>query len=338
MIFSVATSSGSYPIVLERGAIGRAAEHLNLSRKCMIVTDENIPKGLIETLAGACAEPSVFCLAAGEASKTLASFEAILTKMLEAGFSRTDCVIALGGGVIGDLAGFVASAFLRGIDFYNVPTTLLSQVDSSIGGKVAVNLNGYKNMIGAFYPPKAVLIDPDTLSTLPKRQLANGMAEVIKMAFTFDAELVSFLEHCQIETDLEFIIERSLRLKQAVVEQDEKESGLRKVLNFGHTIGHAIERESAKSQTPLLHGECVSLGMIPMCSEAVKPRLVALLEKTGLPTKWARNADDLISDMKKDKKTAGDAITVIYVESVGSFRMDTVPFSQLENELKGVLL
>lgn len=337
MIFSVNTSIGSYPIILGRGAVKDASKHLDLSRRCMIVTDENIPKSLIETLERQCGEPSVFCLPAGEESKTLASFEAILRTMLEKGFCRTDCVIALGGGVIGDLAGFVASAFLRGVDFYNIPTTLLSQVDSSIGGKVAVNLDGYKNMIGAFYPPKAVLIDPDTLSTLPKRQIANGMAEVVKMAYTFDADFVSFLEESDAMEEIETVIEKSLRMKKAVVEEDEKEAGLRRVLNFGHTIGHAIERESHKGKNPLLHGECVALGMLPMCSDEIRPRLAALLEKLGLPTEWKGCPQDLVSDMKKDKKASGDAITVIRVEKIGTYCMETIPFSQFETEWKGNL-
>lgn len=336
MTFPVSTSIGSYPITLERGALKKAGEALDLARRCMILTDENIPKKFIEEISSQCKEAHIICLPAGEESKTLSSFEAILKAMLEAGFTRTDCVIAIGGGVIGDLAGFVASAFLRGVDFYNIPTTLLSQVDSSIGGKVAVNLDGYKNMVGAFYPPKAVLIDPDTLLTLPKRQIAAGLAESIKMAMTFDAEFFSFLEENDPMESLETVIEHSLRMKKAVVEKDEKEAGLRKVLNFGHTLGHAIERESHKGKNQLLHGECVSLGMIPMTSPEIRPRLISVLEKAGLPTEWKISPEDLILDMKKDKKAAGDALTVIRVDKIGTYRMDTIPFSQFEKEVKGM--
>jgi len=335
MTFQIKTTTGSYPIYLERGALQKAGQLLSLQRKCMIVTDQNIPAAYIDTLAQQCAEPVVFTLVPGEGSKSLASFSDILSVMLEHHFSRTDCVVALGGGVVGDLAGFVASAYLRGVDFYNIPTTVLSQVDSSIGGKVAVNFQGLKNMVGAFYPPKAVLIDPKTLSSLPRRQIANGLAESIKMAMTFDETFFALFEKADPMENLDKIIELSLLAKQRVVEADEREQGLRKVLNFGHTLAHAIESESLNGADPLYHGECVALGMIPMCSDAVKQRLIPVLERAGLPTRYKGSPERWVEAVSHDKKVGGDTITVVRVNAVGSFVMEKISLSRFAEEIRG---
>jgi len=219
--------------------------------------------------------------------------------------------------VVGDLSGFAASAYMRGIDFYNIPTTLLSQIDSSIGGKTAINFGGVKNIVGAFYQPKKVLIDPDLLKTLPQRQIANGLAESIKMALTSDRELFSIFEHCRIEDSLDEIILRSLLVKKAVVEQDEKETGLRKILNFGHTVGHGIE--SSGNMTELYHGECVALGLIPMCGEAIRPRVIDVLKKCNLYHLVAFDWDKIADAAFHDKKADGDLVTVTMVPEVGSF-------------------
>ncbi len=335
MKISVTTRDGEYPIHLERGCLDRASALLNLDRKCMIVTDDGIPESYVKTLEKQCKDATVFVIPQGEGSKSLRLFEEILAKMLSSDFTRTDCVVALGGGVVGDLAGFVASAFLRGVDFYNIPTTVLSQVDSSIGGKVAVNFMGLKNMVGAFYPPKAVLIDPDTLKTLPLRQIASGLAESVKMASTFDEEFFCFLEEKDPAAQLDTIIEKSLLVKKTVVEKDEREAGLRKVLNFGHTLAHAIESESHKTGEPFTHGESVALGMIPMCAPEERPRLVAVLQKMGLPTRWQGDPAALTDAIRHDKKMTGDMISVVRVDKIGSFRLDKIPFSQLEEEVKG---
>ncbi len=269
----------SYMITLARGALARAGELFSLGRRVLIVTDDGVPAAYAKTLAAQCASPTVVTVPAGEGSKSLAQYEALLTKMLEAGFTRRDCVLAVGGGVAGDLAGFTAATYMRGVDFYNVPTTVLSQVDSSIGGKTAVNLGGIKNVVGSFWQPRGVLIDPDVLATLPPRQTAAGLAEALKMGMTSDAALFSLFEDGDPLSHLEEIIERSLRVKAAVVEQDEKESGLRRILNFGHTIGHGVE--AADGLGGLLHGECVALGMIPMCAPAVRAPVMELKDSAA---------------------------------------------------------
>ena len=227
--------------------------------------------------------------------------------------------MAVGGGVVGDLSGFAASAYMRRIDFYNIPTTLLSQIDSSIGGKTAINLGGVKNIVGAFYQPKKVLIDPDLLKTLPPRQIANGMAEAIKMSLTSDKELFELFETQDIESNLEEIILRSLNIKKAVVEQDEKEAGLRKILNFGHTVGHGIE-----STSELYHGEAVALGMLPMCGETLRPRLVEVLKKCNLYRALPYDWDRITQAAFHDKKADGGSVTVTQVQEPGTYELKTM--------------
>lgn len=319
MIIPVKTSSGGYNIYLERGAISRAGEYLNLSRKVLIVTDSGVPAEYAKTVAAQCKEAVVVTIPEGEASKCMETYETLLSHLVENGFTRSDCVVAVGGGVVGDLSGFTAACYMRGIDFYNIPTTVLSQVDSSIGGKTAVDFRGYKNIVGAFWPPMAVIIDPDTLKTLPARQISNGLAESVKMALTSDAELFEMLETEDILENIDTVIYRSLLIKKAVVEEDEKETGLRKILNFGHTIAHAIESE--KAMEDYYHGECVAAGMVPMCSPEVRERLIAVLGKLSLPVSVPADAEIIAEAVKHDKKASGDSITVIYVPEVGKFEM-----------------
>ena len=322
----------SYDILVKRGILQQANTHLNLNRRVLVVTDSGVPAQYAATVASQCQEGIVCTVEQGEASKSLDTFGKLLQTMLDHGFSRKDCVVAVGGGVVGDLAGFVASAYMRGVDFYNIPTTLLSQIDSSIGGKTAVNFGGVKNIVGAFYQPKKVLIDPDLLQTLPPRQVANGLAEAIKMALTSDAELFDIFENQDVEEHLDEVIVRSLQIKKAVVEQDEKESGLRKVLNFGHTIGHGIE-----SSEGLYHGECVALGMIPMCHESLRPRVLAVLKKCDLYREPDYDWDTIAEAAFHDKKADGSTVTVITVNEVGNFVMEQMDGMDVIQMAKTVL-
>ena len=335
MVIPVKTSKGGYDITLERGALKKAGRLLNLDRRVLIVTDSGVPTEYAKTLASQCKNPFIVTIPQGEPSKCFDSFKMLLEKMVEYNFTRSDCVAAVGGGVVGDLSGFVAASFMRGVDFYNIPTTVLSQVDSSIGGKVAIDFSGYKNIVGAFYPPSAVIIDPEVLKTLPKRQVSNGLAESVKMAMTSDSSLFEIFENENIKDNIDIIIERSLKIKRYVVEQDEKESGLRKILNFGHTLAHAFESENEMKN--YYHGECVALGMLPMCSPDARKRLTAVLEKLGLPTHIEYDTERLISAMRHDKKMSGNDITVIYVDKIGEFRMKTVCFSEFAENIKEVM-
>lgn len=330
MIIPVKTENGGYNIYLERGAINIAKEYFNLNRNVLIVTDSGVPRKYAEAVASQCREAIITVFPEGEASKNFDTYKSLLEALVNGSFTRTDCVVAVGGGVVGDMAGFAAATFMRGIDFYNIPTTVLSQVDSSVGGKTAIDFEGYKNIVGAFYQPQGVIIDPDTLNTLPQRQISNGLAESVKMALTHDSELFEMLENDTFNIDA--VIERSIKIKRSVVEADEKESGLRKVLNFGHTVGHAIE-----SNTPsLYHGECVALGMLPMCSEKVKTRLISVLKKLNLPYNISLDTQQIIKTMSHDKKMAGDTISIINVESIGSFNITDINFLDFANQIKAV--
>lgn len=317
-----------YPVTIARGALARADSYMKLDRKVLIVTDSGVPARYAETVAACCAAPVVVTVPQGEKSKNLRNFEMLCRTMLHHGFDRTDCVVAVGGGVVGDLAGFAAASFLRGIDFYNIPTTVLSQVDASVGGKVAIDMDGIKNCVGAFYQPRAVLIDPEVLQTLPARQIANGLAEAVKMAVTFDEEVLALFEGEDPLARMEQIIAASVRMKAAVVGADEKEAGLRRTLNFGHTIGHGIE--SAGGLDGLYHGECVALGMLPMCGEALRSRVKAILRRLGLPTVCTADPDAVWAAISHDKKRAGDTITVVYAPRAGSYELRTMPMEALK--------
>lgn len=317
----------SYDILVQRGILKSAGEHLNLNRRVLVVTDSGVPAAYAKTLAQQCREPVICTVEAGEGSKGMETFSRLLETMLSHGFSRKDCVVAVGGGVVGDLSGFAASAYMRGIDFYNVPTTLLSQIDSSIGGKTAINFGGVKNIVGAFYQPKKVLIDPELLNTLPGRQISNGLAEAVKMALTCDSVLFELFEKEDVESHIDEIIIRSLNIKKSVVEQDEKEAGLRKILNFGHTIGHGIESSGDMSQ--LYHGECVALGLIPMCAEAIRPRVIEVLKKCGLYNLVAFDWDRIAEAAFHDKKADGDSVTVTVVPQIGSFELKKMTFTDV---------
>ena len=320
MTLHINLAENSYDITVARGAISRAAALFSLDRRVLVLTDSGVPSAYAKCVADACREATILTVPEGEGSKSLETLALVLSKMTETGLTRTDALVAVGGGVVGDLGGFAAAAYMRGIDFYNVPTTLLSQVDSSIGGKTAVNHAGVKNIVGAFHQPRGVLIDPDLLATLPARQMASGMAEIIKMAATSGAALFNELEKAADPyTALEEIIPKALAIKAAVVEADPKENGLRRILNFGHTVGHGIE---AAADGTLFHGECVALGMLPMCSTAVRARLTTLFEKVGLPTSTALDVDTVLSTLSHDKKCKGGEIHYIYVPEIGSFSIE----------------
>lgn len=329
----VKASFGAYPIHFGHGLLQKAGELLNLNRKVLLVTDTGVPEQYVMTVASQCDEAIVFVFQEGENSKNVDTYIALLQMLTDNHFSRTDCIVAIGGGVVGDVAGFAASTYMRGVDFYNIPTTVLSQVDASVGGKTAIDFMGYKNLVGSFYPPKAVLIDPMTLTTLPQRHVSNGLAEVVKMALTHDQALFELFEKEEL-TDARFteVIYRAIRIKKQIVEADEFESNQRKVLNFGHTLGHGIE-----AVTKLHHGECVALGMLPMCAPEVRQRLLNVMKRLRLPTFVAGNARAIIESCQHDKKRSADSVTVITVPKIGRYELKTVNYQELEQWLREVL-
>lgn len=329
----------SYDIIIKRGALHHLNQLANLNRKVLIVTDTGVPPQYAKTVCDQCKEGYIYTVPQGEGSKSLAMYQKLLEAMLQNSFGRGDLVIAVGGGVVGDLAGFAAATYMRGVDFINCPTTTLSQIDSSIGGKVAVDFGATKNIVGAFWQPRLVLVDPDTLSTLPHRHFVNGLAESIKMSLTSDGELFQMFEKCNVEQQLETIIYRSLLIKKKVVEQDETEEGLRAILNFGHTLGHGIEAVkgiTGRRKLGLYHGECVALGMLPMIEDKkLEKRVRQVYRKLGLPTRVVYNKDKVWSYMLHDKKMRGDTITVVKVPGLGCWRLDRLPAEQLKEMLMG---
>ena len=337
-LLSVHTAAGSYPIYLRRGTLHDAGKLLDLNRSVFMVTDDGIPEEYSRNLARQCKHVICCTIPQGETSKSPAQLHTLLQQMLDAGLTRSDCVLALGGGVVGDLAGLAAALYMRGIDFYNMPTTLLAMVDSSIGGKTAVDLCGVKNAIGAFWQPKAVLIDPAVLESLPERQMSNGLAEAVKMALTHDSAFFARFENPNGYGSVEDLIAACLRIKASVVEADEREAGLRQVLNFGHTLGHGLE---AASNGKLLHGECVALGMLPMCATPLRPRLAAVLERLGLPTTIQPGMIDperVLDVAAHDKKaqTNGE-IRLVRVPEPGQYQFCTASPAALREALSSLL-
>jgi 3-dehydroquinate synthase len=267
----------------------------------------------------------------GESYKTLRTVESVLDQLFERQFDRKSLLIAFGGGVIGDMTGFAAALYQRGIDFIQIPTTLLSQVDASVGGKTGVNNRYGKNLIGAFHQPRAVYIDPAFLRTLPRREFAAGVAEMIKMAVMFDATYFDFLESADLDDTytLKEAIRRSVELKAEVVSQDEREAGIRAVLNYGHTFAHVIENET--QYTTYLHGEAVAIGMVMANALAVRlgllsvseaQRVVDLLVRYALPVTYLINdANDFYTHFFLDKKSANDKIKFILPQGIGNYQV-----------------
>jgi 3-dehydroquinate synthase len=270
---------------------------------------------------------------AGEQTKCLGRYGELLSFLAENRFTRSDCVIALGGGVTGDLAGFAAATYQRGLSFIQVPTTLLAAVDSSVGGKTAIDLPEGKNQVGAFYQPSLVLCDTDTLKTLPERELTAGYAEVIKYAVLGDRALFETLQNRG--HDLPQVIETCVRHKAAIVAEDERDTGKRRLLNLGHSFGHAIE---SRSHYTLLHGEAVSIGMAMICraacakgllAEADCAAVISLLSAYGLPTETKYRADELYNTLLLDKKFSGGKLHLIVPRSIG--RCDIIPVTAEES-------
>ncbi len=326
----------SYAIKISSGLLGKGEELLPWIRgnQVCIVTNEVVAPLYLKIVKKALSgkDISEIILADGEQTKSLQTIEKIFDQMLAIPLNRSVTVIALGGGVIGDMAGFAAACYQRGVPFIQIPTTLLAQVDSSVGGKTAVNHARGKNMIGAFYQPQRVIADPSTLATLDMRQFSSGLAEVIKYGIINDVEFFQWLEKNinavmqQNAQALEYVIEQSCSNKAKIVEQDERESGIRALLNLGHTFGHAIE--TATGYSKWLHGEAIALGLVMAAymswtqgwiSEQDVQRVIALLSKAGLSVEPVDDvsADELKSLMRLDKKVQAGKVRLVLLKSIG---------------------
>ena len=339
---SVPLGNRTYPVEIQSGLMDRVGDYAGKllgGGAAAIVTDDHVAplylRRVEASLDAAGVRHTSLVLPHGEGTKCLSALEKVYTFLCGSHITRTDGLIALGGGVIGDLAGLAAATYLRGIRFLQVPTTLLAQVDSSVGGKVAIDLPQGKNLVGAFYQPEAVLCDPDALNTLTDEFWRDGLGEVVKYGCIGDAPLFALLEHCApggrkaLMGRIDEILTHCIQAKADVVEQDERDTGLRMTLNFGHTIGHAVE--ACQHYQGLSHGEAVALGMavITRLSEArgmtqagTAARLDALLEALALPRSLpALPEDALIAAMGMDKKSAGDALRVIVLDRIGACRI-----------------
>ena len=336
---SLNLDSRSYDILIGKNAIQNLQEFLSKKNysKVFVITDENVAKHHLASLEAEISNAEIIITKSGEQTKSFLFLEKICEEILAKGIDRKSLIIAFGGGVIGDLSGFIASILLRGIDFIQIPTTLLSAVDSSVGGKTAINSKAGKNLIGSFYQPQLVICDLNFLKTLPEREIRSGYAEVVKYGFIFDEEFLQFLEKNSEKIflhDEEFltkIISRSCEIKAEIVGRDEKESGERALLNFGHTFGHIFETETNYSDE-ILHGEAVALGMVmaakmsqefQMIEESDFLRVKSHLEKCGftLDPKKIRNSwseENLVSHLYKDKKNEGKNLTFILLKKIGS--------------------
>lgn len=342
------TASDDYSVLIQQGALdrlGETAAQVCRGRKAAIVTDENVARYYLDRAAAALRNSGfsaeTIILQPGEATKSPAMLLHLYERFNQAGLSRTDPAIALGGGVIGDLTGFAAATYLRGIPLIQVPTTLLAQVDSSIGGKTAIDLPFGKNLAGAFYQPKAVIMDPGVLHTLGRTQMAEGMAEVIKYGLIRDPQLFEQIERKTF--DLEWILERCVRIKTMVVSRDEKDSGERMLLNFGHTVGHAIEK--ATHYSSFSHGEAVAVGMVTAAAIGENLRLTPagtadrirnLLANYQLPTIAPLPANALLAAIRSDKKRLAGRIYFVLLREIGEAFLQPMDPEQLEKVLQEV--
>ena len=341
---SVNAPSGSYEVKIGAGllpTLGQELRERTNAKRCAVISGANVyplyGETVHQSLEYAGFETASLVFPSGEQTKCLERYGELLNFLIYNRFTRSDCVVALGGGVTGDLAGFAAATYQRGVPYVQVPTTLLSAVDSSVGGKTAIDLPAAKNQVGAFYQPSLVLCDTDTLATLPERELRAGYAEVIKYAVLGDPALFEALKTKTI--DLPEIIENCVRRKAEIVAEDERDTGRRRLLNLGHSFGHAVE---SRSHYELLHGEAVAVGTSMICRAAQSRGLlceadcgavIALLRDYGLPTETEYTAEELFDTLLLDKKISGGRLHLVVPREIG--RCDIIPVP--EDELRAWL-
>lgn len=345
----------TYPLKIKKGLLGHLAEEIQAvhkGRKLVVVTDDNVAhyygSQVEANLQAAGYDFEMIVLAPGESSKSIDHLPELYGRLVRFGISRSDLIIALGGGVIGDLAGFLAASFLRGIKLIQVPTTLLAQVDSSVGGKVAVDLKEGKNLVGAFYHPHCVLIDPNVLDTLSDKAFSDGMAEVIKYGCIRDRAFFDKVKEAGnragLMADIESVLERCCAIKQEVVEADEKDTGQRMLLNYGHTLGHAIEAYYHYER--YTHGEGVAIGMLAINqlaeNQGLSPQgstqdIYQVVKNFGLPTALERPEDyaGILPLIKNDKKNLNGQLHIITLKAIGQAEIRQVPDHFFDPLLEG---
>ena len=340
-------ASKSYDILIERGVLERAGEEIKTvcgAGEALIVSDDTVwdlyGETVLASMQKAGFDVTSFTFPHGEQSKNLSVYADILNALAARHLSRKGLVVALGGGVVGDMAGFAAATYLRGVRFVQIPTTLLSQVDSSVGGKTAVDLPAGKNLAGAFYQPELVLCDLDTLNSLPREIFLDGCAEVIKYAVLGSRELFALLADIPSGKGLEEVTARCVEMKRDFVQSDERDRGARQMLNLGHTFGHAVE---ASSRFTLSHGKSVAIGMAMilraacsrgLCSAETRDAVIALLQRYGLPTECPYPADMLLGALSADKKIFGTRLNLVVPTDIGACRLLPVGVDELSGWLR----
>ena len=341
-------ASVRYDILIDKGILdnaGKFIKEIKPKGKCAVITDDNVDKyygeRVMKSLKNAGIEAVKFVFPHGEFSKNHSTLLNIYDFLAENSFTRSDYIAALGGGVVGDMAGYAAATYMRGIDFVQIPTTVVSQSDSSVGGKTAVDIKAGKNLVGAFHQPRLVICDTETLSTLTPEFFADGMAEVIKHGMIKSAELYELLSTKDIKENLVDIMKRNVTIKGKVVENDEREKGERMLLNFGHTLGHALEKYY--NFTGLTHGYAVAIGMSTfthiaerkgMCKAGVAEKLDALLTKCGLPTTDPAPMDELFKISLGDKKHLADTMNIVICSDIGKCEVVKMSVDEYEKFLK----
>ena len=331
---TVTTSTGEYPVITGHGILKDFADLTQICRegtKTAVVTDDNVAPLWLDRLLSVLPDGTLrYVIPHGEKSKNWTLAGELLEKLAADGFCRDDTLVALGGGVVGDITGFVASVYMRGVPYVQVPTTLLAAIDSSVGGKTAVDLKAGKNLAGRIYPPKAVVCDLDTLATLPRSEWKCGLGEAVKYAVLAGGEIFDIMERGAEAQNLERLIDLCVDYKRRIVEADENEGGLRRLLNLGHTVGHAIEAESALG---FPHGVCVAMGIKVIARASVSAgylpkdeylRISALLQKYGFP-ECPYPLRSVIMHAAHDKKISGGKINAVVIRGIG--RCETVPMT-----------
>ena len=331
-------TNNPYDILIESGALSRVGEFLTeiySPRKVCVIADSTAgslySKCVMDSLADAGFSPSRVLFPAGEHSKNLTTYANVIEALASENLSRMDVVLSLGGGVVADIAGFVAGTYMRGIDLVHVPTTLLSAMDASVGGKAAVNLREGKNLAGVFWSPRMVICDPETFKNLRESQIQDALSEGVKNAVVSDAGLISKIR----EGDLEYLLERSLSIKKSLIEVDEQDLSLRRLLSFGHTVGHCVEKASSYS---ISHGQAVAIGMVAEAKAAfsmgytktdISSELAGILRDIGLPTELRYSAEELFPLALVDKKISGDTISIVVPESIGKCTVRKITLAEL---------
>ncbi len=342
-------TNAPYEILIDMNLMRTSGDHIKKfspAKQVLIITDDIVNElysgDLTDSLIGNGFEVFLFVLSHGESSKTLQSVERIYSFLIKNKFTRSDLIVALGGGIVGDIAGFVAATYMRGIDLVQIPTTLLAQVDSAIGGKNGVNLAHGKNLIGTFYQPRLVLVDIGVLSTLSKQSLADGMAEAIKYGLIKSKSLFNMIKNCEIEDILTDLIFECISIKQELVEQDELEYGERRLLNFGHTLGHAIEKFYSFSK--YTHGQAVAIGMaytvrsgenLAVTNSGTYEELISVLQKYNLPYEIDCDMEKLAEIAKVDKKATGEFFDIVLIKSIGEGFVKRIKKDDLKKYIGG---